>query len=139
MRTALEEERDAIRAELAKKHQEVGRLVALVGSGDSVADAVAPRLADLQESIRAQEERLREVLAELGGLEAASVNEEDLRRALRLFDPIWDALLPQERVRILNLLLERVDYQDGKLGITFRPTGIRTLTSEAAPTEEAQP
>lgn len=91
---------------------------------------MAPRLADLQDSIRAQEERLREVLAELGALETASVNEEDLRQALGLFEPVWDALLPHERVRILNLLLEKVDYQDGKLGLTFRPMGIRTLAAE---------
>ncbi len=136
-RPALEEEHDATRADLQKKHQEVDRLVGLVGSGDSVAEAVAPRLADLQESIRAQEERLKEVLAELGSLETASVNEDDLQQALGLFDPIWDALLPRERVRILNLLLEKVDYRDGKLGLTFRPTGIRTLASEAAEATEA--
>ncbi len=59
-RPVLEEERGAARADLQKKHQEVGRLVGLVGSGDSVTEAVAPRLADLQESIRAQEKRLQE-------------------------------------------------------------------------------
>ena len=79
------------------------------------------------------------MLAELGSLETASVNEEDLRQALGLFDPIWDALLPRERIRILHLLLDKVDYRDGKLGITFRPTGIRTLASETADQEEAQP
>ena len=130
-RPALEGERDATRADLQKKRQEVNRLVGLVGSGDSVAEAVAPRLANLQESIRAQEERLREVLAELGVLETASVDEDDLREALSLFDPIWDALLPRAQVRILHLLLEKVDYRDGKLGLTFRPAGIRTLAEEA--------
>ena len=100
-----------------------------------MAQAVAPRLADLQETIGAQEERLQEVLAELGSLETASVNEEDLRQALGLFEPVWDALLPHERVRILHLLLEKVDYRDGKLGLTFRRTGIRTLASQA---KEAQ-
>ena len=130
-RPALEEERDAGRVDLQKKHQELNRLIDLVGSGDSVAEAVAPRLADLQESIRAQEERLREVLAELGSLGAASVNEEELRQALGLFDPIWDALLPRERTRILHLLLRKVDYRDERLGLTFRPTGIRTLAKEA--------
>ena len=135
-RPALVEERDAARADLRKKRQEVNRLVGLVGSGDSVAEAVAPRLADLQETIRVQEERLREVLAELGGMEAASVDEDDLREALGLFEPIWDALLPWERVRILNLLLEKVDYRDGKLGLTFRSTGIRTLAAEGTSTRE---
>ena len=111
----------------SKKNQEVKRLVGLVASGEGVADAVAPTLADLQESIRAQEARLREVLAELGALDAATVDEEDLRQALGQFDPVWDALLPRERIRVLNLLLDKVDYRDGKLGLTFRPAGIRVL------------
>ena len=91
---------------------------------------MAPRLADLQEAIQTQEERLHEVLAELGSLETTSVGEEDLRQALGSFNPVWNALLPRERVRILRLLLDQVDYRDGKLGLTFRPTGIGTLAAE---------
>jgi hypothetical protein len=34
-------------------------------------------------------------------------------------------------VRILQLLLEKVDYRDGRLGLTFRPVGIRNLAAEA--------
>ena len=100
-----------------------------------MADAVAPRLADLQESIRAQEQRLREVLAELGGLEAATVDEEDLREALGLFDAIWNALVPRERVRMLHILLEKVDYRAGTLGLTFRRAGVRMLLGEAGEAE----
>ena len=70
------------------------------------------------------------MLAELGALETTTVDEDDLRHALSPFDPVWDALLPPERVRILHLLLEKVDYRGGKLGITFRPTGIRALANE---------
>ncbi len=134
-RPTLEEARDATRTDLQKKHQELNRLIDLVASGGKAAKAVEGRLADLQEAIEAQEQRLREVLAELGGMEAASVDEDDLRQALGLFEPIWDALLPRELVRILQLLLERVDYCAGKLGLTFRPTGIRVLAEEA---QEAQ-
>ncbi len=138
-RPVLEEERDAIRADLAKKNQELNRLVGLVGSGDQVAKAVAPHIAGIHESIQAQEGRLREVLAELGAMEAATVDEEDLRQALGLFDPVWDALLPRERIRILHLLLEHVDYRDGKLGLSFRLTGIKILAADRdSPGRETQ-
>ena len=130
-RPALEEERAATRAGLQKKHQELNRLIDLVASGGKAAKAVESRLADLQEAIEAQEQRLREVLAELGGMEAASMDEDDLQLALGLFDPIWDALLPRERVRILQTLLERVDYRNNMLGISFRLCGIRGLAAEA--------
>lgn len=134
-RPVLEEERVALLADLAVKNEEIRRLVRLVAAGDGAAEAVAPELADRQDAIRVGEERLREVHAELAGLAAATVDEDDLRQALGLFDPIWDALLPRERIRVLHLLLERVDYRNGKLGLTFRPTGIRTLAAEATTTE----
>ena len=62
------------------------------------------------------------------------MDEADLRKALGLFDPIWNELFPPERRRVLHLLIERVDYDnpEGKVALTFRPTGIRTLAAEAA-------
>jgi len=58
----------------------------------------------------------------------------DLARALERFDPVWDALNPQERVRIVRLLVERVSYdgESGTVAVTFRPTGIKTLAEEEA-------
>ena len=47
-------------AHKAMKQQLLDRLVGLVGSGESIAEIVAPRPADLQETIRAQEDRPRE-------------------------------------------------------------------------------
>ncbi len=64
--------------------------------------------------------------------EAPTVDEPDLRRALALFDPVWDALHAKEQARVLTLLIERVDY-DGAAGtveIAFRPTGIQALAEE---------
>ena len=45
--------------------------------------------------------------------------------------------IPRERIRILHLLLEKVDYSNGKLGLSFRPKGIRSLAEETAEIEEA--
>jgi len=52
--------------------------------------------------------------------------------ALELFDPVWDVLYPIERARILRLLIEQIDFNagTGKIGITFRPTGIAALHEE---------
>ena len=57
----------------------------------------------------------------------------DLRAALTSFMPVWDALFPAERSRVLNLLIESVTYNAvaGELAITYRPGGIRTLADEA--------
>ncbi len=64
--------------------------------------------------------------------QAPTVEETDLRRALALWDGVWDALHAKEQARVLTLLIERVDY-DGAAGtveITFRPTGIQALAEE---------
>jgi hypothetical protein len=49
-----------------------------------------------------------------------------------LFDPVWDVLYRVERARILRLLIEQIDFtaSTGKIGITFRPTGIAALYDE---------
>ncbi|MGE0193804.1 MAG: recombinase family protein [Planctomycetota bacterium] len=66
--------------------------------------------------------------------QGGSVEPAELRRALTLFDPVWDVLCAQEQQRILHLLVDRVAY-DGAAGtaaVTFKATGIRTLAGEVA-------
>lgn len=67
--------------------------------------------------------------------QAPDVDEADLRRALALFDPVWDALHAKEQARVLTLLIERVAYdrEAGTVEVAFRPTGIQTLAEEVEP------
>ena len=71
-------------------------------------------------------------------LEAQAIDPDDLAKALADFDGIWEVLLPQERRRVIQLLIQQVDYDGGTqaLGITFQPTGIRSLVGETADLEE---
>jgi site-specific DNA recombinase len=60
---------------------------------------------------------------------------ESARRRLRsLFGPAWEALPSSEQVRILGLIVERVEHDgvQGKLAIRFSAAGLQTLASEAA-------
>lgn len=45
------------------------------------------------------------------------------------FDNVWGALSPREQIRMLRLLISRVDYDaaDSGIEVTFHPTGIRSL------------
>ncbi len=49
--------------------------------------------------------------------------------ALAEFEPLWQALSPGEQRCLIQLLVERVvfDAANGRVSITFRPTGIATL------------
>jgi hypothetical protein len=57
----------------------------------------------------------------------------DLRAALAASDPMWDHLTSHERVRVVLLPIERIDYDggSGSSKITFAPAGVRTLAAEA--------
>ena len=50
------------------------------------------------------------------------------------FHHTWEALAPRDQARIIELLIERIDYRgkDGQISLTFRPSGIQTFTQETA-------
>lgn len=92
------------------------------------------RLADLAAEVGEAERAVTAARERVAAHEAERVEGADLARALALFAPVWDALFPRERERILRLLVERVAYDgaEGTLEVRFRPTGIRALAEEAA-------
>jgi site-specific DNA recombinase len=62
--------------------------------------------------------------------------------ALGNFEAVWQQLPHAEQVRLVQLLLERVDYDaaQGQVSITFAPAGIPRLAQELAePAEQTSP
>ena len=95
-------------------------------------DSPATRqLADLQERIQSGERRLTEIREEVLRLRRELVDEQDLANVLHQFDPLWKSLSTREQARVLQLLIERIDYdgKDGKVSVTFRPSGITELVT----------
>jgi|GEM_PF-444712 len=90
-------------------------------------------LADLQDRIRANEQRATQVREELLALESELTDEHKAAQALAAFDPVWESLPPREQARLIRLLVEQVSY-DGRTGtvsVTLQPTGIKALNEEA--------
>lgn len=124
----LESERRGIDRELAQHHRAV-RQVVIKGTplnGDS------GQLADLQERIRLAERRATEVREEAMSLNRSLVHEREAKAAFAAFHPLMETLTPREQARLLRLLIERVEYDGaaGTVGLTFNPTGIKTLVHE---------
>ena len=67
--------------------------------------------------------------AEILGHAGTDVHREDLIAKLTAFTPVWDALIPKEQLRIVELLIERIAYDASHevIAITFRPTTIAAL------------
>jgi site-specific DNA recombinase len=122
-------ERAALERDLAAWNTDMRNLVGQVGGQNPTA---LSRLADLQERLCGTERRLTEVREQLAAHERQQLTEHEVEAALAAFDPVWEALTPREQTRLVQLLVERVDYDGarGKLAITFHATGIKTLAAE---------
>ena len=94
---------------------------------------VARRVAEIDDAHQRATDALAAAQDEARALSAATLRKADLRAALESFMPVWDALFPAERRRVLHLIIERVVYDAaaGELSIDYRPGGIRTLAQEA--------
>ncbi len=122
----------SLRNERSQLETERGNLLDAIVKGDRAAPAVARRLGEGDDELRAVERRQAEVRAEVAALDTGSIDPEELREALADLEPIWAELFPAERARILALLLERVEYDAaaGEVEIVFRPGGPKALTAE---------
>ena len=95
-------------------------------------------LAETQERIRSAERRLTEIDNELITVNSELVDDATVGEALANFDNLWQALVPREQARVLELLVERVEYdgEHGNVSLTFHPCGIKSLTEKLANQQE---
>jgi site-specific DNA recombinase len=90
-------------------------------------------LADMQDRIRANEQRATQVREELLALEGELTDEQKAAQALAAFDPVWESLPPREQARLIRLLVQQVGY-DGRTGtvsVILHNTGIKALNDES--------
>lgn len=124
-RVALDEERRTLQRDLSLKN-------GLLQQAALGTESDAGTLAELHEQIRHGEQRLAEIRGETIGFRAETVHEDEVAAALREFDPVWDALSTKEKGRVLELLIERIEYDgsDGTIAVTFHDTGTRLSRGE---------
>ena len=135
--TTLEAEMASLTRDLARWNVEVRDVVPHVGPCDTHSPVVA-RLADLQERIRGAERRATEVGEQIHAISVRSVDHDEVATAMGRFDPVWNSLTPREQSRVVELLVERVDYDGarGKVAVTLHPDGIREFGEMFAITED---
>jgi len=119
---------DAEKTQIEKSLRQQARLVAgIVGH-----DNASRRLADLEDQLRAGENRMAEIATEIAGISSAAVTYSEIATVLSSFRSIFDALPPAYRGRSLGLLVEQVAYDrdKGTVSISFHPSGIKSLAEE---------
>jgi site-specific DNA recombinase len=66
------------------------------------------------------------------------LTESDVRTALLGFDPLWNELFPAEQLRIIQLIVDRVEIGTVGVDIKLRIEGVSSLFSEMAGNSAAQ-
>ena len=129
----LETEQRGLEKDLSRWHGEVRKLSVQLKPGEDNGELVG-RLADLHERIGTVEQRVGKVRGQIKEVTDQLIPEEEATKALAAFDPVWETLTPNEQARVIELLVERVDYdgRDGKVTVAFHPTGIKALADELA-------
>jgi len=124
---------DARRCGLEVQRQKADRdaLVATIARQAGDVPELRQRLAVIREALQDAQARAKAVRDELAGLKASAVSEDDLRRAIESFAPVWAELFPAERARLIRLLVERVtlDAHSGDTEIRFHASGIAELAN----------
>lgn len=129
-RRRLEHEQGQVKAELRAL---VPRLAEVTGAAATV---VTERLGQLDERSGQIEARLVQLTASAQSARDNAIEPAHVSEALTVFDQVWDALKINERIRIVGLVVERVEF-DGigdKISVSYSPTGMALLHDETSPT-----
>ncbi len=131
---ALVAERDELVKELEHWNEAIRVAAPKIKPGSPDATSLK-QLADWHESLRRAEHRHAIVSAKLTALQAQTLTREDVVNALTSFEPIWESLTVREQSRIVQLIVQQIDYDGatGRVTITFHPDGIKTIAMENRP------
>jgi site-specific DNA recombinase len=137
----IKEARLQLSATLAKLEADDAAVRLVIGKGErelakmavDTNPATVERMATLTDYISREQTRLGEIQRELERRKSEKLDERALVEALGDFDQIWEALNSDERVRMVQLLIERVSYnaEASTVTIAFRPAGIKSLIQKA--------
>ena len=135
---AIETEQAALRRSLTRWNSELQD--ALPRSTASPEDpAVLGRLVDLQDRIRNTEQQMTRLREKLVDLKTSRISPQQTATAMQQFAPVWGVLTPREQIRVIELLVERVDFDGNKgtVAVTFRPEGLRQFSDESTTAKAA--
>ncbi len=132
-------ERRLINRGLARCHAEIRR----TATSEPATSAATARIADLTDQVDKSERRLTEIDGQIAELRRDLVTGADVASAFADFDNLWTTLSPREQVRLVNLLVHRVEFDaaDSSIEVSFYPSGIKALArseaNERTPREKA--
>ena len=112
---ALIKDQTIIKNNLKKHTAEMKQLVGSQSLDTNLNSPAKARMADLQDLIVFNENRLDAKTKEIVALKDIQLNKTEFMGAFSAFDPVWDSLSIKEQTRVIQLLIEQIGY-DGENG-----------------------
>ncbi len=99
------------------------------------APGAGAELATLQEELQKAEATLLETHRQIAVLEERMVSRDELTGAFEAFNPMWERMEPDERARLIHLLVQNVEYDGaaGAITIMYHPSGLSALRDAEEP------
>ncbi len=108
------------------------RAVLNAGPGDE--GFMASELKRLNGELKSLEQGIREIERQPAGGEPMELGR--VTDALKAVEPVWEVLFPEEKRRIIQLLVERITVSKTGIDMRFRNNGIEQIVQELQPIEE---
>jgi site-specific DNA recombinase len=108
----------------------------LLGLQDPESPFVKSELKRLNAEMKSLGDSIRSL--ESGVTTTKAIDLSEVTKALQQLDPVWEVLYPEERSRVLELLIETVTVSKESVDIHFRANGIEQIVGELAPMSERE-
>ena len=119
-------------ADLQKRYEKTQKSVrALLNVGDQNEGFLADELKRLNGELKALRQDIHDI--ESKPLRGEPVELERVREALQAIDPVWEVLFPEEKRRIMQLLIEHIEISTQGINVRFRTNGIEQIVEELKP------
>ena len=131
----LQTEIDALRSKRASvdgRMRTLGREIGALAPRAGFDEGATEELARLQDSMREGQQESAGINEQMQKIKQRMLNPDELAGAVEAFDPMWDALPPSQKTKLVHLLVDRIEYdgQNESISITFHETGIKSFIQQ---------
>jgi len=117
-----------------RRHQAEQAVRSLLGLNDPESSMVQSELKRLNGEIKSPDSSIRAI--ESSATPNRTINLNEVTATLQQLDPVWEVLYPEERRRVLELLIKSITVTKSTVDIHFRPNGIEQIVDELTPMSE---
>lgn len=122
-RTRLQSERQFLQKQRLQRDEEIRRAGAAMAAATDHADVLIARIDEIKDQIETIATRLTEITNEEEQLGRQGIDIAHLQETLSEFDALWNVMLPIERRRMIDALVQRVVCaSDGEVQVVFHTT-----------------